>query len=331
MFVDYLEQMLGPAKFDLAQIEANFDCPFCDDTRKRFRMNTNSLVCWCFNCSWGGNAVSFIQRYQRIKLSEALDIVTFYQDFRPLPQDVYEEVFDRLFLEGVESADDKRYIPMPSDFRLLSGSSSLQAKKFLEYARMRGLSDQQIVVHGVGWCPEGEVKLSEDRKTYLNRHLIVQTYDEQYKPLYWMGRAIVNEVKPKAFNPVGGVRTINKSDVIFNLNNAKKSGVVVLNEGVFDAMTVGDSGVAMFGKTLSAKQLLQLIRTGIDTIYIMLDPDAIEDAIKIATLLSKHIKNVFLCNLRGGDPNEVGKKGCLESLQDAERFNKLVALKYKLT
>src|SRR5690606_20821036 len=132
--------------------------------------------------------------------------------------------------------------------------------------------------------------------------------DDEDKPIYWMARAITNEVKPKAFNPVGGVNTINKSDVIFNLNNAKKSGVVVINEGVFDATTVGDYGVALFGKTLSVKQLVQLIKADLDAVYVMLDPDAIDDAIKMAMLLSKHIKNTFLCNLKGGDPNEVGRK-----------------------
>jgi DNA primase len=327
-----MEQLLGPAKFNLSNAEANFDCPFCSDSRQRFRMNSNTLKCYCFNCSWGGNAISFIQRYQRIKWAEALDIVNFYQDFRPIPQDVYEEVFDRLFLEDMEETlEEKKYIPLPSDFHYLHCSLSLQSKKFLEYAKKRGLTDAQIESHGVGWCPEGEVKLNEDRKTYLNRHIFIQTYDDLNKPLYWMARAIVADVKPKAFNPVGGVRTINKSDVLFNFNNAKKTGTIVLNEGVFDATTVGSSGVAMFGKTLSMKQLVQLIRAGVDTIYVMLDPDALEDAIKIANLLSKHIKNVFLCNLRDGDPNEVGRRGCLEALRNAERFNKLVALKYRLS
>lgn len=333
MFIDYMEQLLGPSKPNSSHTEFHWDCPFCTDTRQRFRMNTNTLKYFCFNCSRGGNAIHFVQSYQQIKWADALDIVNFYQDFRPLPQEVYDEVFDKLFLEGSqeESLESKKYIPLPSDFRLLHNSSSLLAQKFLSYARGRGLTERQIELHGVGWCADGEVKITDAKKTYLNRHLFIQTFDDINKPLYWMARAIVNDVKPKAFNPVGGTNTINKSDVLFNLNNAKKTGVVVLNEGVFDATTVGNSGVAMFGKTLSVKQLIQLIQADIDTVYVMLDPDAFEDAIKIASMLTRHIQNVFICDLKDGDPNEVGRVGCLEALRTAERFSKLTALKLRLT
>ncbi|MNW28283.1 DNA primase [compost metagenome] len=331
MFIDYMEQLLGPSKPNPSHTEFHWDCPFCTDTRQRFRINTDSLKCFCFNCSWGGNAIGFVQRYQSLKWHEALDIVTFYQDFRPLPQDVFEEVFDGLFLEGIDldSLDPKKYIELPSDFQLLSSSASLQSKKFRDYAYSRGLTDRQIDIHGLGWCPEGVVKVA-DRKVNLDRHLFVQTFDEDNKPIYWMSRAIYESIKPKAFNPVGGVNTINKSDVLFNLNNAKKSGVVVLNEGVFDSTTVGDYGVAMFGKSLSTKQLIQLLKADLDAIYVMLDPDAWEDALKLSLLLSRHIKNVFLCNLKDGDPNEVGKAGCLRALREAEKFDQLTVLKHKL-
>ena len=327
MFIDYLESVLGEAKWNTAYTEANWDCPFCTDSRTRFRMNKYSLKGHCFNCNWGGNAITFVRDFQKITWNEALDVVNFYQDFRPLPENVYDEVFDQIYLEDYEV--EKRPIPLPKDFKLLHNTQSVMADKFYKYARKRRLTDKQIELHGVGFCPEGEIKLSEDKTTFLRNRLIMQAFDDDNNAIYWNARAISKKLKPKSINPTSGVNTINKSDVVFNLNNAKKHGVVVVTEGIFDAATVGDFGVDLFGKTLAVKQLMQLIRADLEAAYIMLDPDALEDAIKMGMLLSKHIPT-YLCNLKGGDPNEVGRKGCAQALRDAEKFDRFTALKYKL-
>lgn len=330
MFIDYVESLLGPAKYNTAETEANWDCPFCTDTRKRFRINVNKLLCYCFNCGWKGNAITFVREYNKVSWHEAFDIVNFYEDFRPLPQDVYEEVFDVLFMSGAEDELPKKNIPLPEDFIRLDSTKSPLAKRFYAYAKSRKLTDRQISLHGCGFCPEGEMTLPNGKKLSLANRLIVQTFDDDNTPVYWVARSVLEGVKPKVYNPVGGVRTINKSDVIFNLNNAKKTGVAVLCEGVFSATTVGDSGVALFGKTMSVKQLILLIRANLEAVYVMLDPDALADALKICDMLSKHIKNVYFCRLTTGDPNDIGRAGCLQAIRDAERYTSLTALKYKL-
>jgi DNA primase len=328
MFLDYMESVLGEAKMNSSEVEAQWDCPFCDDSRTRFRMNVYKLRGHCFNCQWKGNAVSFVRDFNRVSTAEAFDIVSFYQDFTPLPEDVYEEVFDQLFLEDYEP--EKKYIPLPGDFKLLHDSSSVRAKPYWKYAKKRNLTEKQIELHGVGWCPEGEIILPNKNKTYIRERLIVQVFDDDGSPVYWNARAIRNKIKPKSFNPVGGLNTINKTDVLFNLNNAKKTGVAVITEGVFDATTVGNSGVGTFGKTLSAKQMLLLIKAELEAVYVMFDPDAKNEAMSVCSNLSKHIPNTFLCNLKNGDPNEIGRKGCLEVLKDAEPFDSFTELRHKL-
>lgn len=332
-----MTQLFGEEpKWNTAEVEAQWNCPFCvergetPDTRKRFRMNRIKLVGYCFNCGWKGNAVKFIRDFQKVSWSEAVDILNFYNDFQPLPQDVFEEVFDKIYLEDKELNTEKVTIPLPKDFKLLYNTKSKLADVYWKYAKKRGLTDRQIELHGVGFCPEGEILLPNKKKYYLRNRLIIQVFDDDNKSIYWMGRALSNNVKPKTFNPAGTRNSINKSDVIFNLNNAKKIGSVVITEGVFDATTVGDAGVALFGKTISVKQLLLLIKADLEAVYIMLDPDAFKDALKMADLISKHIKNTFICRPKGGDPNEIGKKGCLEAIKNAERYDKLTALKYLL-
>lgn len=335
-FVGYMESLMGECKWNTSYTEAHFCCPFCtsrgetEDTRWRFRFNAKKLVGVCYNCGWGGSAVHFVKDYQRLSWADALDIVNFYTDFVPLPQDVFDEVFDKIFLEG-EYEVEKHYIPPPKDFKLLAGTSSILADRYYKYAKSRKLTDKQIELHGCGFCPEGELILPDKRTLNLDNRLFIQVFDDDNKPQYWMARALDKDLKPKTFNPVGGANTINKSDVVFNLNNAKKTGVAVITEGVFDATTVGASGVALFGKTMSVKQLLKLVQADLEAVYVMLDNDAMKDALKVADQLHKYIDNTYLCMLpKGLDPNDAGRKGCLEVIKNAEKYDKLTALKYKL-
>lgn len=292
-------------------------------------MNVIKLRGTCFNCNWGGSVVTFVKEYQKITWSEAYDIINFYTDFKPLPTDVFEEIYDKLYIEGKEVEIKKKYFPLPDDFKLLAGTTSLQATPFIKYARSRGLTDRQIEMHGFGFCPEGLIPLEKDGKMYLNNRLIIQTFEDS-KPVYWMGRDITGKLKPKTLNPPTGVNLIGKSDIIFNFDKVKENGVGVITEGVYDATTIGDLGMALFGKTLSSKQLLKIVQSGIEKIYVMLDPDALDAALVMCEILSRYIKEVYLCVLKGGDPNEVGKLGCLEAIRNAERYDKLTALKYTL-
>lgn len=224
---------------------------------------------------------------------------------------------------------EKQPVSLPSDFTLLKDASSPEAMKFLRYAKKRRMTDRQIEIHRVGYCPEGKIKLPNGKKIYLKNRLIIQVHDDNGRSIYWNARAIKDDIQPKSLNPISRRHEFSKSDVLFNLNNAKHFGAVVLTEGIFDAITVGDVGVCGFGKTLSIKQIIQLIKSGIKRVYVMLDPDARKDAVKISFELSKHFE-VYICDLKNGDPNEVGRKACLEAIKNAERFTKLTALRYKL-
>lgn len=337
-FVLYIESQLGEARWNSSETEASWCCPFCEkrgeseDTRYRFRFNVNKLVGVCYNCAWGGNAIDFIRELQGLSYGESLDILNFYAEYKPLPASVFDEVFDKIFLEGKEVNLNKKVVPLPKDFKLLHGTKALTSKPFIDYAKSRGLTDEQIELHGVGFCPEGEIKLENGKSFYLKERLIIQVFNEKGEPVYWMGRALRGNAKPKTFNPVGTANSYGKTDVVFNLNNARKHDVCVITEGVFDATTVGSNGVALFGKTMNVKQLVQILNAKFKRVYVMLDNDALKNAIDVCEMLSKHIPETFLCHIEenGGDPNGIGKVGCLNVLKQAEKYNHLTAAKYKL-
>ena len=65
----------------------------------------------------------------------------------------------------------------------------------------------------------------------------------------WQGRYIGNPPKyvPKYFT----MPTMKKTELLYNLDQARNFNSVVLVEGVTDVWKVGPASVAMFGKTLS--------------------------------------------------------------------------------
>lgn len=89
---------------------------------------------------------------------------------------------------------------------------------------------------------------------------------------------------PKYFTSPGFA----KGKSLFNYDNARKGNVVVVTEGVFDAMRVGCCAVAVFGKSVSSEQL-GMLRSYWDIVVILLDPDADEEAQKLHLKLNNSV------------------------------------------
>lgn len=111
--------------------------------------------------------------------------------------------------------------------------------------------------------------------------------------------------KPKYYLPAGS----KKSFVLYNLERAIHTDYVVLTEGIFDVVRVGASGVCMFGKDLSSRQLQDLQVAAFDKTLVWIpdmdDPQALEIAKKRVNAFNK--RGLFqggakLLELSDGDP-----------------------------
>lgn len=111
--------------------------------------------------------------------------------------------------------------------------------------------------------------------------------------------------KPKYYLPAGS----KKSFVLYNLERAIRTDHIVLTEGIFDVARVGQSGVCMFGKDLSSRQLqdLQVVAADKTLIWIpdMDDPQALDIAKKRVNAINK--RSLFkggakVLELKDGDP-----------------------------
>lgn len=340
--------------------EVHFDCPFCTDTRKRFYVKVygDSGVCCCHNCGFTGNFTKFVRNYKRISYTEASEIAKSVtgHDFsvNPDDEDVQREGYGRAFVREFrnnlmammcrkpeEREPEKEPMPIPNESVPLTGKlPSRQNTPF-----NRGLRDQaKKVLESRGVC-----------FSQMRDHHMRVAYDGKYKyrviiPVingdtneFFVARSMYDWQKVKEYSPKSEGNQYKKSEVVFNLDNAAKTGKLIISEGIYDALSWGRSGISLLGKIMSKAQLKRIKekRGEVKTIYVALDRDAKEYAVRLARQLSPYFKDVRVVDIpliRGSaaqsDPNAYClDKGCEaldELLERASPFDERFAFLFQL-
>jgi hypothetical protein len=81
---------------------------------------------------------------------------------------------------------------------------------------------------------------------------------------------------------------------VFHLAAAMTYNEVVITEGVFSAIAVGDDAVGTYGKNITDVQIMMLVKASFDQYIIALDGDARKDAVQLAQALVARRCNVSL-------------------------------------
>lgn len=328
MVEDWVQANIDNYRYTGNQKEIHFDCIFCSDTRQRMYVNIDSGKVHCHNCNYGGTIINLIQFVEGISWSQAMYRYKDIKGSQKLPQKVSEEIQQRMIMGQYRVDTDKRAIPLPEEYQLLSGSSNIVAKRAIKYLHSRKISDKQIEQHKFGFCVSGE---------YENRIIIPITEYGELK--FWVARAIGNVSFMKEKSPSDEEYQISKSEVIFNIDRAAQEyHSIVISEGIFDALSWGDIGVSLLGKSLYDEQfniLLDYRELLTDGVYIAVDWDARSNATKIAERLSDYF-DVKIINIpkKFDDPNKYlqkhNKKAMWKLIHDAEPYTKFSGIRRRL-
>lgn len=340
MFMDLLKQELGDSRE--AGEETRFNCPFCSDMKHKFYVNNKSGLWICFKCSATGNLVSFVMKYFMVDYMEAVDILLTYDyDVKAARQeqqyslnnygaDLTEEERLLMFitrqgqpLEEERKIEYKCPAPPTNCKSLVANFNNPEAYPFFMYLYKRGVTLEQIKTHNISYVTYGQVELASGKKMSLVNHVVFFTFDENRKPIYWNTRSIEPEPFIKSFNGVSREGEYSKQNTVFNLNNAKYTDKIVICEGVFDALTVGESGVATFGKKVTDNQIALLLNETKERrlpMYIYLDADAWKEMIELARKLKKadNKRDVyFVYDGSNRDANDIGTTAANELINNA--------------
>lgn len=334
-FEDYIsDTVTTDIKYNGDQSEFMISCPFCDAERHDYKLYVSIDVDYspwiCFRCGRKGNPYSFVMAYEEISFQDAKDALELYgveDNGINQAKETYGEGLEPeeyLYLMTLEEfrhntkshkVTDKGPPKEPVGYTPLTNNYSVEALPFRDYLYKRGVTEEQITKHSIGYIHKGYMETQNNNRAFINNHVVFLTKGLKGNYIYWNTRAIDNKSYVKSYNAPSTEEEYGKSDVIFNLNNAIHKNNVVLCEGVFDALTFGDSGIATFGKKASNVQI-DLLRHYLkpeQNLYLFLDNDAINETTDLANKLSRP-NTYIVINKTNKDANDLGSYKAMNML-----------------
>lgn len=294
-----LQKVLGEGKI-VSKDEAMFMCPFSHHRKPKLAVNltTQYWQSWIDTNAKGRSIFSLFKRLQ-------------------VPSNYFAELSKIVKLPKSTTLSDteKQYVSLPYEFkRLTETHKDFSYTKAMNYLKNRGIESYDIERYDIGYCPDGD---------YAGR-IIVPSLDEENKLNYFLARDFTGSAYLKYKNP-----PVSKDVVVFE-SQLDYSEPLVLCEGVFDAIAIRRNAVALLGKNIPSKLKMKMIENKVSEVYVVLDEDAIKNAISITeTLLSEDIKVRFV-KMGTEDAADIGFRGMTEKLRNAPLMGFDTLMKQKL-
>ena len=289
-------------------------CPFHDDKHPSLNISKEKQIYKCFSCGEGGNAITFVQHYEKISFDDAVrklaDLVGFHDP--RLTKSVSIQRKDPA-LEALYSCIND----LQAYYSYSLGTA--EASEARQYLAKRGIAEEDIEKYGIGYSPvDGKktiqfllaknhsLKSIEDIGITLARasgsrdsnagRLIFPLSDQNGQVIGFSARRIVDDDTSKYINSPE-TPIFHKGTLLYNYHNAKRfarhDGYVYVLEGFMDTIALGKAGlnsaIALMGTNLTKEQIELLRRLNCE---------------------------VRLC-LDGDDPGQIGMMKAIKPLQRA--------------
>jgi DNA primase catalytic core len=308
-------------------------CPFHEEKDPSFSVNPGGQYFHCFGCGVGGDAISFLQLYERKSFMEALSELAAAAGIS-LPS-ITKEAKERI-------AEDRRIEDILTEAAgFYHGCLSEEAR---DYLADRGLTEETISRFQIGFARGGlteylirecelpmslclkagvlkEVERHGEMKVrdYFHKRIIFPTL-KRGRVVHLTGRSLHGE-EPRYLHLPGEMHFLYNEDDLSN-----EEALVV--EGITDCLSLFQAGypaVALIGCYLKPEHLPKFSRC--KRIYVCLDGDAAgrEGALGVAELIGERARIVELPE--GLDPNDYFKghsadefAGLVDSAKDLIRY-----------
>ncbi|MCL2610340.1 MAG: DNA primase [Defluviitaleaceae bacterium] len=307
------------------------NCPFHNEKTPSFTVNSVKGVYKCFGCGEGGDAYSFIMKYENIGFKEAMEKLAERINYT-IPKSKKINKHEKLYEINTVAA--KFFYS-----NLLSNESSKKylydrlnektAKKFgIGYSRDswdalykhlidKGYKQEDIVNLGLAINKNGKIY---DR---FRDRIMFPIFNPSGKIIGFGGRTITEDITPKYLNSPDSP-LYNKSLSLYGINFVKGSESVILVEGYMDVLALHSFGfinaIAALGTAFTNDHANLLTQKKFKKAIIIFDAD---DAGKKATmraaqpLLKNDIEISILTLKTAKDPDEFLKKFGKEAFEKA--------------
>ena len=298
-----LESVLGKGKGSKTTMDYAFYCPVCKHHNPKLIVNIKSgqYNCWtCHPPTKGRTPVSLFKKIDA-PTERLIEMKSYFQG-------------DNTRIDTTKP----NKVTLPEEFiSLYNPDKSLESRHATAYLKKRGISIQDIQKYNIGYCKTGR---------YRNR-IIVPSYDKDGNINYFIARSFENDPSRKYDAP-----TCNKTEIIGLEYFVNWSIPIILCEGIFDAIAVKRNAIPLFGKTIPQSLMMKLVESEVKTIYLALDKDALKEALDYSQNLLNLGKEVYLIELEGKDPSELGFNNMTKLLHTAKplSFGDLLLKKIQL-
>lgn len=183
-------------------------------------------------------------------------------------------------------------LELPKEFKLLNNihPSDITARHAAAYLKSRGITEDDILKYGIGYCEKGR---------YTNM-VIIPSYDAKGNLNYFTGRSFEKEPSIKYRNP-----SVSRDIIPFELF-INWELPLILCEGPFDAIAIKRNVIPLLGKNIQSNLMKKIVMSSVEKIYIALDRDAQKQALDFCERLMNEGKEVYLVDMKDKDPSEMG-------------------------
>ena len=337
-------------------------CPFHNEKTPSFVVSPSKGLYKCFGCGKGGNAVSFVMEHENITYPEALKIVAKKYGIEVKEREETEE-------------DIRRNNDRESMFMLNSWVSEYFANTLhntdegisvgLSYFRQaRGFSEATIKKFGLGFCPSGGDKMTQDalRAGYKEEFLLstglsikregdgaifdrfrervmFPVHNVSGRIVAFGGRTLRTDKKVAKYQNSPVSEIYSKKNEIYGLFFAKKAiqqqNYAIMVEGYTDVISMHQSGVenvvASSGTSLTTEQI-RLLSRFTKNITVMYDGDSAGQhaSLRGIDMILKEGLNVRVVLLPAeDDPDSFARSHSAEEVRDYVKRNSQDFISYK--
>jgi DNA primase len=287
LILGVLESVLGKGKQFPKTGDYGFYCPLCNHKNPKLIVNLNTGKYNCFTCHPATKGQTPLTLLKKIGA----------------PSDKVLELKGYLGYLKKEDESVITTVSLPKEFvSLLDNNNTLEKRQALAYVKSRGITESDIIKYNIGYCSNGR---------YRNR-IIIPSYNKRGIANYFMARSFEKNPSRKFDAP-----TCNKAEIIGLENTINWSVPIILCEGIFDAIAIKRNAIPLFGKTIPKAIMLKLAESQVKTVYLALDKDALKEALNYSEKLVNMGKEVYLIELEGKDPSDLGFEKITELLHNA--------------
>ena len=301
LLVNLVNSVLGSGKRTARGNQAH-NCPFCNHHKPKLEINytenkqgNNPWHCWA--CDKRGKTISSL--FKQVKASP----------------DKFTEL-KKLVKTGSEVTDYTitKSVTLPKEYKPLISNNDLIARHAKAYLKSRNIGEDDIIKYNIGYCESGR----------YSKMIIIPSYDANGNLNYFTGRSFEKEPYIKYRNPEAS-RDIIPFELFINFDLP-----LVLCEGPFDAIAIKRNAIPLLGKNIQDSLMKKIVQSTVEKIYIALDTDAMKQAHKFAEYFINQGKEVYLVELKGKDPSEMGFKNFTKLIQNTLPLSQYDLMEKKL-